>query len=175
MTTTISADFSCLFFSFLFDFSRVPFQLSMKEQKSTNTCWHYWLTSSFVAKSKPTSCFPVLLAIQESIKISSNSLSVENKKYKGSLISPIFGTWKNHTMWRSWVHVQILSELYIQTTYNLHISVCQSQFNTSYVTDSYIAFTLKMESETKNTIFALKMMVKSGLEKFILKSLHARR
>ena len=30
-----------------------------------------------------------------------------------------------------------------------------------------------MESVTKNTIFGLKMMVKSGLEKFILKSLHA--
>ena len=45
--------------------------------------------------------------------------------------------------------------------------------NTSYLTDSYIGFTLKMESVTKNTIFGLKMMVKSGLEKFILKSLHA--
>ena len=40
-------------------------------------------------------------------------------------------------------------------------------FNTSYLTDSYIAFTLKMESVSKNTIF--------GLEKFILKSLHAGR
>ena len=45
----------------------------------------------------------------------------------------------------------------------------------SYLTDSYIGFTLKMESVTKNTIFGLKMMVKSGLEKFILKSLHAGR
>ena len=32
-------------------------------------------------------------------------------------------------------------------------------FNTSYLTDSYIGFTLKMESVTKNTIFGLKMMV----------------
>ena len=47
--------------------------------------------------------------------------------------------------------------------------------NTSYLTDSYISFTLKMESVSKNTIFGLKMMVKSGLEKFILKSLHAGR
>ena len=47
--------------------------------------------------------------------------------------------------------------------------------NTSYLTDSYIGFTLKMESVTKNTIFGQKMMVKSGLEKFILKSLHAGR
>ena len=45
----------------------------------------------------------------------------------------------------------------------------------SYLTDSYIGFTLKMESVTENTIFGLKMMVKSGLEKFILKSLHAGR
>ena len=46
-------------------------------------------------------------------------------------------------------------------------------FNTSYLTDSYIVFTLKMESESKNTIFGLKMMVKSGLEKIFLKFLHA--
>ena len=45
--------------------------------------------------------------------------------------------------------------------------------NTSYLTDSYIAFTLKMESVSRNTIFGLKMMVKSGLEKIILKFLHA--
>ena len=49
------------------------------------------------------------------------------------------------------------------------------RLNTSYLTDSYIGFTLKMESVTKNTTFGLKMMVKSGLEKFILKSLHAGR
>ena len=48
-----------------------------------------------------------------------------------------------------------------------------TDFNTFYLTDSYIVFTLKMESVTKNTIFGLKMKVKSGLEKIILKSLHA--
>ena len=47
--------------------------------------------------------------------------------------------------------------------------------NTSYLTDSYISFTLKMESVSKSTIFGLKMMVKSGLEKIILKSLHVER
>ena len=47
--------------------------------------------------------------------------------------------------------------------------------NTSYLTDSYICFTLKMKSVSKNTIFGLKMMVKSGLEKFILKSFHVAR
>ena len=45
----------------------------------------------------------------------------------------------------------------------------------SYLNDSYIRFTLKMESVSKNTIFGLKMMVKIGLEKIILKSLHAGR
>ena len=42
----------------------------------------------------------------------------------------------------------------------------------SYVTESYIVFTHKMESVSKNTIFSLKMMVKSGLEKIFLKFLH---
>ena len=37
-------------------------------------------------------------------------------------------------------------------------------FNTSYLTDSYIVFTLKTESESKITILDLKMMVKSGLK-----------
>ena len=41
-------------------------------------------------------------------------------------------------------------------------------FNTSYLTNSYIVFTLKIESLSKNTIFGLKMMVK-----IFLKFLHA--
>ena len=45
--------------------------------------------------------------------------------------------------------------------------------NKSWLTDSYIGFTLKMESVSKNTIFAIKMMVKSGLEKVFFKFLHA--
>ena len=51
----------------------------------------------------------------------------------------------------------------------------KSSLKTSYLTDSYIIFTLKMESVSKNTLFGLKMMVKSGLEFFFLKSLHAGR
>ena len=47
------------------------------------------------------------------------------------------------------------------------------ELNTSYLTDSDIMFTLKMESQPKNTIFGLKMMVKSGLEKIFFKFLHA--
>ena len=50
-----------------------------------------------------------------------------------------------------------------------------SVLNTSYLTESYIVFTLKMESLSKNTIFGLKMMVKSGLEKIFLIFLHAER
>ena len=49
----------------------------------------------------------------------------------------------------------------------------QIDINTSYLTDSYIVFTLKMESVSKNLIFGLKMTVKSGLEKIVLKFLHA--
>ena len=45
--------------------------------------------------------------------------------------------------------------------------------NTSYLTDSYIGFTLKMESVTKNTIFGLKMIVKSSLEKKIFLKLYS--
>ena len=45
----------------------------------------------------------------------------------------------------------------------------------SYLTNSYINFTLKMESVSKTTIFGLQIVVKSGPEKFILKSLHAGR
>ena len=52
-------------------------------------------------------------------------------------------------------------------------SLCAICINTSYLTNSYIIFTFKMESVSKNTIFGLKMMVKSGLEKIFLKFLHA--
>ena len=52
-------------------------------------------------------------------------------------------------------------------------SLCSLVLNMSYLTESYIVFTLKMESVSKNTIFGLKMMVKSGLEKIFLKFLHA--
>jgi hypothetical protein len=47
--------------------------------------------------------------------------------------------------------------------------------NMSYLMDSYIGFILEVESVSKNTILGLKIMVKSGLEKFIMKSLHAGR
>ena len=54
-----------------------------------------------------------------------------------------------------------------------HFVVRRTALNSSYLTDSYIVFTLKMESVSKITIFGLKMMVKSGLEKIFLKFLHA--
>ena len=56
---------------------------------------------------------------------------------------------------------------------NLKPKSMSIKLNTSYLTDSYIVFTLKMESVSKNTIFGLKMIVKSGLEKIFLKFLHA--
>ena len=41
----------------------------------------------------------------------------------------------------------------------MNVSFKSQCFNTSYLTDAYIDFTLKMESVSKNTIFGLKMMV----------------
>ena len=49
----------------------------------------------------------------------------------------------------------------------------KSLINTSFLTDSYIGFTLKMESVPKNTILGLKMMVRSSLEIFVKKSIPA--
>ena len=46
------------------------------------------------------------------------------------------------------------------------------QAYTSYLTNSYIIFTLKMKSVSKITIYGYKMMVKSGLQKIFLKFLH---
>ena len=42
--------------------------------------------------------------------------------------------------------------------------------NTSYFTDSYIVFPLKMKSVSKDTILGLKMMVKSGLQEYFWNS-----
>ena len=53
--------------------------------------------------------------------------------------------------------------------YNFKKAIVFYDLNTSYLTDSCIDFTLKMESVSKMTIFGLKMMVKIGLEKNILK------
>ena len=51
--------------------------------------------------------------------------------------------------------------------------VSNLSINTLYGCETNIVFILKMESLPKNIIFGLKMMVKSGLEKIILKFLHA--
>ena len=69
-----------------------------------------------------------------------------------------------------WVLIEPVQRERLQPSLNT-----QSCINTSYLIESYIVFTLKMESVSKYTIFGLKMMVKSGLEKFILKSHHAGR
>ena len=47
--------------------------------------------------------------------------------------------------------------------------------NTLYMSYSDIISPVKMEAVSKITIFGQKVMVKSSLEKFILKSLHAGR
>ena len=63
--------------------------------------------------------------------------------------------------------VVVFLKIFWQTNY------FNTDLNTSYLNDSYIIFTLKIESVSKNTIFGIKMMVKSGLEKIFLKFLHA--
>ena len=79
------------------------------------------------------------------------------------------------------MYLTLKNRYYIKTFYLLANAIegqsqqklsCRS-LNTSYLTDSYIVFTLKMESAPKIKNFGLKMMMKSGLEKIILKFLHA--
>jgi len=53
-------------------------------------------------------------------------------------------------------------------TRKVEVEDFDEQINTSCLTDSYISFTLKMESVSRITIFGIKMMVKIGLEKKIL-------
>ena len=49
----------------------------------------------------------------------------------------------------------------------------QIGFNIQYMTNSTLVCPVKIEYVTKNNIFGLKIMMKSGLEKIILKFLHA--
>ena len=49
----------------------------------------------------------------------------------------------------------------------------QIGFNIQYMTNSTLVCPVKIEYVTKNNIFGLKMMVKSGLGKIFLKFLHA--
>ena len=53
------------------------------------------------------------------------------------------------------------------------MSTLRYPLNTSYMTDSYIVFILKMESVSKNIVFGLKLMVKIGPEKIFLKFFHS--
>ena len=85
----------------------------------------------------------------------------------------IFNSWLHGCLdqvWEAWV--VMFCNQYISNLYSQGHQTC---FNTSYLTDSYIGITLEMESVSKNTIFGLKRMVKSSLEKFVLKSLHVGR
>ena len=68
------------------------------------------------------------------------------------------------------MYVAAATMLHFRTNQSYELDLEQTtpnwkDINTSYLTDSYIGFTLKMESVSKNTIFGLKVMVKSGLEK----------
>ena len=68
----------------------------------------------------------------------------------------------------------LFTKLFMHTImFTIGVSMIINPQAKSYLTDSYIVFILKMKSVSEIKIFGLKMMVKSGLEKFILKSLHA--
>ena len=54
-----------------------------------------------------------------------------------------------------------------------NIEVGIAAFNRSNMTNSTLVSPVKMEYVIKNNIFGLKLMMKSGLEKIILKFLHA--
>ena len=56
-----------------------------------------------------------------------------------------------YSLWLDWPKIMLLLSLF----------KAEASLNTSYLTDSYISFTLNMESVIKNTILCLKMMVKS--------------
>ena len=58
----------------------------------------------------------------------------------------------------------------VKTVKSKKLILLTDSLNTSYLTESSIVFTLKMESVSKNTIFGLKIMVKSDLEKFFWNS-----
>jgi len=55
----------------------------------------------------------------------------------------------------------------------VRMTACTLHINTQYMTNSTLVSPVKMEYVTKNNVFGPKMMMKSGLEKFILKFLHA--
>ena len=75
--------------------------------------------------------------------------------------------WEMHATLFDFFHSDSLQSTYFLTMKWEHFSIGIIIFIGSEI--------LKMESVTKNTIFGLKIMVKSGLEKNILKSLHAGR
>ena len=77
------------------------------------------------------------------------------KKYFGTFLS--MRVWFLHTSYGALGPCYLLPPLWL---------------NTSYLTDSYVGFALKMESVSQITIFRLKMIVKSGLDKVILESLN---
>ena len=113
-----------------------------------------------------------------------NTSHIQNVFFFNTLLTcsthPLYFSWKTSCCWykgsRVLLAVAVLAlarHLLPLTRYTLtqgakknHIQH-QEQYifwsNTSYLTDSYIVFTIKMESVSKNTIFGLEMMVKNGL------------
>ena len=104
--------------------------------------------------------FMILQAIQDFYIITSLSVSYNTNKYWHVIVVKKFCACLNG------LRIEIHRES------RCTLDFIGFHFNTSYLTDSYIVFSLKMESVSKITTFGLKMMVKSGLEKTFLKFLH---
>ena len=141
------------------DFSKLIFQKSSTDQQGEYS--RLWERNWYIIKQK---VFPsVIKYVLRTVLSVKSTVFLDNIQFRSKWVTDLK------------VHAE---KLYISSTINNDFISWQLQLidlNTSYLTDSYIGFTLKMESVSKNTIFGLKMMVKSGVEKFIWKSLHAGR
>ena len=104
--------------------------------------------------------------------------------YSACLIYPahLLDTWEHilHMLYKLNYYVYLLNikcpgrQRGLFRTINFQITYFVNEWiNTQYMRNPDIIYVLKMEYVSKINIFGLKMMVKSGLEKIFLKTLHA--
>ena len=106
------------------------------------------------------------------MQINQISLILEDKKgfiFFGQNYTKIDHCGSVHCAWKHPVVVVVVRENSIMETSFL---ICDL-INTQYMTNSSLICRVKIEYVTKNNIFGLKMMMKGGLEKNILKFIHA--
>ena len=116
--------------------------------------------------------YPTPITIIHLLRLATSFLGLELPN-KGQLISKeLFGvfksTKKNNEMFEG---ISALASKRRSNNKKVKVLFYVKLQKVFYLNDSYFIFTLEMESVPKYTIFGLKIMVKSGLEKFILKFL----